>query len=301
MRRLVLAVVFGVLVTPLVHAQDPLAAARDLYASAQYDEALGVLDRLSDGSLPNEARQSIDLYRSLCLLAVGRRDDADRAIEAIIARDPLYRPDADLPPRTRAAFSDVKKRVLPDVVQQRYDEAKGTFERGEFESAAAAFQRVIDALNDPDISDAAAQPPLADLRTLAAGFHSLSLKSIPPPPPPPAPEPPPPAPEPEPPVNLPPRIYTGEEAGVRPPVTITQELPRYPGIVPFGGIKGVVEIVIDENGSVESAAMVTPVTNAYDKQVHGAANKWQYQPARVQGVAVKFRKRVLINIAPATQ
>jgi TonB family protein len=296
-RRLALAVVFGALCAPPLHAQDPLAAARDLYASAQYDEALGILDRLSEGA-PREQRQSIDLYRSLCLLAVGRRDDADRAIESIIARDPLYRPDADLPPRTRTAFSDVKKRVLPAVVQQRYDEAKRTFERGQFETAAEAFQRVIDALNDPDIGAAATQPPLSDLRTLALGFHNLSVKSIPPPPPPPAP---PVVVAPEPPVKVAPRIYTGEEAGVRAPVTLAQELPRYPGIVPFAGIKGVVEVVIGENGSVESAAMVVPVTNSYDKQVLAAVDKWQYRPATLNGVAVKFRKRVQINIAPPTQ
>jgi TonB family protein len=180
-------------------------------------------------------------------------------------------------------------------VQQRYDEAKETFERGEFESAAAAFQRVIEALNDPDIGVAAAQPPLSDLRTLATGFHNLSVKSIPPPPPPPAPEP---VPAPEPPVELPPRIYIGEEAGVRPPVTIAQDLPRYPGLVPFSGIKGLVEIVIDEKGSVESAVMVAPVSNSYDRLVLAAVHKWQYQPAMLNGVAVKFRKRVQIHIAP---
>jgi hypothetical protein len=133
------------------------------------------------------SEQSIDLYRSLCLLAVGRRDDADSAIEAIVARDPLYRPDVDLPPRTRAAFSDVKKRVLPTLVQQQYGEAKSAFEREEFETAAATFQRVIAALDDPDIRPPPRCPPLADLRTLAVGFHDLSAKSIPPPlPPPPA-------------------------------------------------------------------------------------------------------------------
>ncbi len=294
-RRLALAVLFGVLTAPPLHAQDPLSAARDLYASAQYDEALNVLDRLSDGAPPKDQRQSIDLYRSLCLLAVGRRDDADRAIEAIIARDPLYRPDADLPPRTRSAFSEVKKRVLPSVVQQRYDEAKGTFERGEFETAAAAFKRVLEALDDPDISMAASQPPLSDLRTLATGFHNLSLKSIPPPPP-----PPPAAPAPEPPVNLPPRIYTGEDAGVRAPVTVTQEMPRYPGVVRSEGIKGVIEVVIDEKGTVESATMVVAVASSYDKLVLAAVNKWQYQPATLNGVPVKFRKRVQINIAPPT-
>ena len=292
-RRIALAGLCGVLLFPLPsQAQDSLAAARDLYASAQYDEALNVLDRLSSGAPVNADRQSIDLYRSLCLLAVGRRDDADRAIEAIVARDPLYRPNVDLPPRTRAAFSDVKKRVLPAIVQQRYDEAKSAFERKEFEAAAVAFKRVIDALNDPDIGMAATQPPLSDLRTLAVGFHDLSAKSIPPPPPPP------PVAAPEPPVYVPPHIYTGDEAGVRPPVTIAQELPRYPGVVPPGGIKGIVEIMIDEKGSVESAAMVVSVVSSYDKMVLTAVNKWQFQPATLNGVAVKFRKRIQISVAP---
>ena len=71
-----------------LHAQDTLATARDLYASAEDDNALKLLERLSATS--GEEQQSIDLYRSLCLLAVGRNQDAERSIETIIARDPLY-------------------------------------------------------------------------------------------------------------------------------------------------------------------------------------------------------------------
>jgi TonB family protein len=294
-RRIALAVLFGVLTAPQLHAQDALTAARDLYASAQYDEALKILNRLSDRSSENEEQQSIDLYRSLCLLAVGRRDDANSAIEAIVARDPLYRPATDLPPRTRAAFSDVKKRVLPTIVQQQYGEARSAFEREEFETAAATFQRIIAAIDDPDIQTAAALPPLADLRTLAVGFHDLSTKSmaLPPPPPPPAP-----VAVPKPVVPAPPRIYTGEEADVRPPVTIVQDLPRFLNVVPPGGIRGVVEIVIGEHGRVESATMVVPVASSYDKLVLSAANTWQFRPALRNGAPVKFRKRIQINIAP---
>ena len=159
---------------------------------------------------------------------------------------------------------------------------------------------MIDALNDPDMGQAAQQPPLADLRTLAAGFHDLSVKAIPPPPPPPLP-----APvavvQPAPAVNLPPRIYTGEERGVRPPQTIAQELPKYPGAVPPRGVTGVVEVVINEVGNVESAAMVVPVANSYDKMVMTAASKWLYAPATMNGTPVKFRKRIQINIAPPSQ
>lgn len=295
-RRIVMCAAIGVLLAaPPLYAQDSLAAARELYASAQYDEALSILERLSAGAAADADRQSIDLYRSLCLLAVGRRDEADRAIEAIVARNPLYRPDDDLPPRTRTAFSDVKQRVLPAIVQQRYAEAKTAFERRDFEAAAAAFRNVIDALDDPALSQAAAQPPLADLRMLAAGFHDLSVKSIPPPPPPPAP-----APAPAPVAPQPPPVYTGDEEGIRPPVTVAQDMPRFPGSVPPAGLKGVIEIVIDQTGSVESAMMATPVAGSYDKTVLAAAQKWQFRPAMLNGVAVKFRKRIQINIAPPT-
>jgi TonB family protein len=279
-----------------VQAQDSIDAARELYASAQYDEALRVLERLTPAVSSTDDRQSIDLYRTLCLFAVGRRDEAERAIEAIFARDPLYRPVDDLSPRLRIAFSDAKKRVVPTVVQQLYADAKAAFDRKDFETAADEFKRVIDALNDPDIGAAASQPPLADLRTLAAGFHDLSVKAIAPPPPPPAPEPPP-----APVVAAAPKIYGGEEAGLRPPVTLAQDVPRYPGIVPAGGIRGIIEVIIDERGSVESAVMVLPVGNAYDKIVLSAATKWQFSPALLKGEPVKFRKRVQINIAPPTR
>jgi tetratricopeptide (TPR) repeat protein len=274
------------------YAQDPLTSARDLYASAQYDEALELLDRLSARTSSSDDRQSIELYRTLCLLAVGRRDDAERAIEAIIALNPLYRPDDDLSPRTRAAFSDAKRRVLPAIVQQQYAEAKAAFERKEYEAAAERFKRVIQALNDPEIGVAAKQPPLADLRTLAAGFHDLSVQAIPPPPPPLL------APAPPPVQNLPPKIYTGEEGGVRPPLTVAQELPRYPGPVPPTGFMGIIEVVVNERGTVDSAAMVVPVTNLYDKLVLVAASKWVFKPALANGVPVKFRKRLQIKIAP---
>ena len=228
-----------------LHGQETLAVARDLYASAEYAEALKLLDRLSTGSATGDEQQSIELYRSLCLLAVGRQGDAERSIEAIIMRDPLYQPGEDLSPRMRSAFTDAKKRLLPSIVQQEYAEAKGAFERKEFEVAASGFRRVVDALNDPSMGPAANQPPLADLRTLAAGFHDLSVKAVPPPPP-----------APTEPVaalaaaavaaNLPPRIYTGDERNVVPPQTVIQTLPKFPGAVPPRGVSGVIEVVVDE-------------------------------------------------------
>jgi hypothetical protein len=297
-RVAVTCLVILLLTAARLHAQDTLATARDLYASAQYDDALKLLSRLSGST--GEEQQSIELYRSLCFLAIGRNQDAERSIENIISRDPLYQPGEDLSPRMRSAFSDAKKRVLPTLVQQHYAEAKIAFERKEFDTAARGFKRVVDALNDPDMGNAANKPPLADLRTLAAGFHDLSVKAIPPPPPP--------APKAEPvapaPVAVavappsPPRIYTGEERDLVLPQTLFQALPKYPGAVPPRGVTGVVEVIIGENGSVESAAMVVPVTSSYDKMVMSATNKWVYLPAMMNGKPVKFRKRIQITVTP---
>jgi TonB family protein len=277
-------------------AQDALTVARDLYATARYEEALRVLDAV-ETTAPKATRQSADLYRTLCLLAVGRVDEADQTIEAIIARDPLFQPGDELPPRTRIAFSDARKRLLPVIVQQQYADAKAAFDRQEYETAAATFKRVLDALNEPEIQPLTAEPPLSDLRTLAAGFHDLSVKATAPPPPP----PPPPVVEAPRPVNLPPPIYGGEEPGVRAPVTLAQEMPRYPGAVPPTGIKGIVEVIIDEQGGVESMSMIEPVNAAYDKLLLNAASRWKFAPATLKGVPVKFRKRIQINVAPPSR
>jgi TonB family protein len=144
------------------------------------------------------------------------------------------------------------------------------------------------------------QSSLSDLRTLAAGFHDLSVKAIPPTAPP-APPAPPVAPVPSAPDNLAPRIYSGEDAGVRPPATIQQELPRYAAPVPPGGLKGVIEVVIDESGRVTSSTMIVPVGTSYDNILLQAANKWRFLPATINSAAVKFRKQIHINIAPPTR
>ncbi|MBI2186830.1 MAG: hypothetical protein HYU37_06845 [Acidobacteria bacterium] len=284
-------VVMMLATSPRLHGQDPLASARQLYAAAEYEEALRVLDGLP-AAAAREERQTAELYRALCFVALGRRADADRALETLVTQNPMYRPADDLSPRLRAAFTDARRRVLPVVVQQQYAEAKTAYDRKMFVDAATGFRRVIDVLNDPDMAQSASQPPLADLRTLASGFHDLSVKAIAPPPPP----PPPPAP-----VVLPPRIYTGDEREVVPPVAIHQELPRFPGAVRPGGVKGVVEVLIDEGGAVESASMLVPTIASYDKLLLAAASRWLYYPATVDGKPVKFRKRIQVTINEPSQ
>ena len=66
---------------------------RDLYASANYEQALALLDRLKQESPASpDAAVAIEQYRALCLLALNRRAEAETAIESVYAIDPVFRP-----------------------------------------------------------------------------------------------------------------------------------------------------------------------------------------------------------------
>jgi tetratricopeptide (TPR) repeat protein len=164
-------------------AQESLASARQLYASADYRSALTMLNTLLTATPSPQERQSIELYRTLCLVAIGNNDEANKSIEAMVSRDPLYRPNMDeVPPRLRTVFSDARKRLLPALIQERYVIAKTAFDRGDMKIASDGFTQVLLALADPDIAVAAKQPPLADLRVLASGFNDLTVRALTPPP-----------------------------------------------------------------------------------------------------------------------
>jgi TonB family protein len=156
---------------------------------------------------------------------------------------------------------------------------------------------VLDAMADPDVVAAVSQPPLSDLRTLAVGFKDLATTAATPPPLPTAPpvavavqatvpSPPP-----------PPKVYSNADADIVPPVALRQELPPYPGQVPIAR-QGMIEVLIDETGAVESAMMRLSVSNSYDNLALAAAKTWRYRPATLNGAPVKYRKAVQVTIKP---
>jgi len=277
-------------------AQESLASARQLYASADYRSALTMLNTLLSASPSPQERLSIELYRTLCLVAIGNNDEANKSIEAMVSRDPLYRPNMDeVPPRLRTVFSDARKRLLPALIQERYVIAKAAFDRGDMKIASDGFTQVLLALADPDIAVAAKQPPLADLRVLASGFNDLTVRALTPPPVPVVPmtvqAPPPQMPA----APRQPAVYSQEDKNVMPPVMVRQDIPQYPGRVTFDR-SGVLEVVIDINGAVESATMLEGVEALYNRLLLTAAKGWTYQPARLDGAPVKYRKRIQITL-----
>lgn len=288
-------IVAWLLMTRVAFAQDQLAAARDLYASARYDEALNVLNGLrADGSLPTERVRSVEQYRSLCLLALGRSNEALSAIEAVVGADPFYRPDeADASPRVRAAFTDVRRRMLPGLANVEYTAAKAAYDRKDYANAAEHFRRVLTLVNDPDMREHEQQ----DLAKLASGFLELSVAASAPPPAP-TPEPKPAAPA----APDPLRVYSAEHPGLVAPVTVKQEMPRVPKDL-LGRLRprGVMEIVINQVGRVEQAGLRQSIHPTYDGLILSAVKDWRYQPAMHEGRPVKFRKVIEVLFDPTAR
>jgi hypothetical protein len=277
--------------------QGPLNTAKDLYASARYDEALSVLNGLRVGDAAD--RRSVEQYRSLCLLALGRASEAETAIAAVVAADPTYRPGDSESPRVRATFTDVRKRLLPDITATRYQSAKALYDRKEWAAAEDQFRIVLALIDDPDNNGR-----LGDLRVLTVGFLELSARAAAPPPAPvepaPAPAAPPAsAPEPAPAAPegpVPGKIYTVEDEMVRPPVVVKQDIPSIPvNLMTIAKPRGLVEVVIDEQGRVVGITMRGSIHPSYDAMILGAARDWKYQPAQFNGQPVKFRR--LISVA----
>ena len=268
-----------------VLAQESVQSAQALYASAAYDEALAVLDRLRTAEPSPSEAHAINQQRALCLLALGRAQDAEQAITAVVQADPAYRPDeTSTSPRVRAAFRDVRARLLPGIVQAEYADARRLYDEKTWADAAAAFQRVAALAADPDLGEAQIAA-LADVRVLADGFAKLSEAGATPPPPP-APEP---APaEPPAPVIDYEAVYDGSSPGVTPPVTLRQDLPRWTSAT------GALEVIITAQGVIERATIIQPIATLFDRKILDATKHWRYRPASLNGKPVRYKKTIKI-------
>ncbi len=289
--RLAVLLAFVAIPVRVSAADGSITAARELYASASYDEALTMLNGLATSVNALADRQAIDLYRTLCLVALGRSGDADKAIEAMIQRDPLYHASSDdISPKLMSAFTEARKRMLPSIIQKEYADAKAAFDKQDWPAATAGFTLVLKGIADPDVTALAGAPPLSDLKTLASGFRDLSVKNTPPPAPPPAPKP----------VYPVKAVYGPEDSFVMPPVTVQQKVPKYPGNV-FKETSGTVEFTVDETGAAVSPVVKTSIDSNYDSLLVAAVKKFQYQPATLEGKPVKYLKRLTITVSPTPQ
>jgi TonB family protein len=272
--------------------ETALVDAKRFYESADYEEALKVLD-----SAPGVRRDpEAAAYRVFCLIALGRASEAKAGVEAIVKADPLFRvSDAQVSPRLRSFFDEIRKPLLPDLARQTYATAKAAFDRKEWTAAVAEFDRAIALLGELG----AAAPGAEDLKFLAANFRDLAKASIEPPKPPP---PPPPAEKvetkaPEKPVE--PEIYGVQHTTVKRPVSLSKPVPdwRPVGVEERMVFEGVLEVIVNERGKVDSARMLRPAHPRYDTELLKMALNWSFKPATKDGVAVKYRYAMAISLA----
>ena len=315
-------------------AQDSLTAAKDLYASAAYEDALSTLTRLTEGggAAPDVARQ-VDEYRAFCLYALGRTGEAESVAETMIRRDPMMKLDSpDVSPRLEVMFSTVRKRLLPSLIRERFKTARTALEQknlSEAEPQLAEAKLMIADAEKLAIKDEG----LADLSVLVDGFLQLvrstadqrqataqaAAATVPQESPavmPPAPRRteaapaaaprrteavPAPAPRRTEPVSAPAsaaRVYTVDDVGIVPPTVINQRMPAMtPDLVRITkamNTSAVVEIVIDEKGDVVDANIIKSVNTSFDSIVITAARRWKYRPALKDGVPVRYVKTLIL-------
>jgi TonB family protein len=262
-------------------AQDSLQSAKDLYASAAYDDALSVLGRLR----LSQPKPEVEQYRVLCLVALGRQSEAEATVRGVVEKDPSFVPDAsEVSPRIQELFARTRKELLPDIARRMYVSAKAALDRKDRAAAQAGFDELLKVI---DSQGPTLEGALPELRLLAAGFLDLS-RALP-------------APASEAPVPVTEPLKSAKTSDLTPPVAIRQVMPQW---VPSdtlgrqGTFTGAVLVSISASGRVEAAVIQRSIHPAYDRLLLQAARAWEYQPARSDGTAVASEQLVQVQLKP---
>ena len=264
-------------VTTTAAAQETLAKAKALYDAAAYEEALTLL---APEQVP-EAQQ----YKALCMLALGRSQDATGAVETLVSATPTFEPSADdLPPRFVTLVADAKRKLLPGIARRTFTEGREQFRSGDHEEALRKFDLVMTLTSSPLLKET---PDAEDLRTLASGFIDLARASA--------------AARPEPKAPEPPKVAEAAAPGVPPdvvqPTAIRQPIPPIPsGVNGLGSPTASVRVEIGTDGKVVGAVMQQSAHPLYDRMVLQAARDWLYTPAMLNGRPVPSEKVVTIQL-----
>jgi tetratricopeptide (TPR) repeat protein len=272
---------------------NALATAKALYESASYEAALELLAEVDKP----DALEQIEVYRALCLLALGRTEEAERSLARIVLRKPLYTFDeSEMPPRLVALFKEVRKRTLPAAARELYLQAKASYDNERFDAATAELKDLLAVLADAGAADDDGR--LADLKMLAEGFLRLSNaeaaarkvsrqtekaettseES-----------------------TSAPAVYSSLDKDVSPPLELERKTPAWNPPDPVTRkttFQGLLEVVIDEQGRVESAVLKKPIFAFYNALLLASTRQWRFQPAMRNGIAVKYRKEFEIVLRP---
>jgi hypothetical protein len=267
---------------------------------------------------PDVARQAEE-YRAFCLYALGRTGEAESVAESLIRREPLVRLGAaDASPRVESMFTDVRRRLLPSLIRERYRAARAAVDQKRFAAAEpplAEAHRMIAEAEKIGVKDEG----LADLSVLVDGFlqlirsnaekmaaqPTLAAAAAPP------------APAPGGPAAstpsraegsaaaaapaaaaVPPRVYAAEDEGVTPPLVIEQRMPamtvEMQQVAKSVKNRGMLDVVIDESGRVAEVTMRQSLNATIDALIVRTARNWKYRPAIKDGTPVRYLKTLIL-------
>jgi TonB family protein len=266
-RCLVVLLVFASLAAGQDQVSE-LGEAKRLYDSADYLAALATMAAIDSDAMSREQAAEKALYEALCLIALDNKPLAEARVKEMVQADPLFRSSPKLPPKVTAFIDNVVDQLRPSLVHEHFAAGRALFDQADYTAALHEFGIVADLTKD-DTS-----PTLADMRTLADGFSQAARAWL---------------------------AAPTEPPGVEPPVTLRQNLPAVPPTLAQhfgpGTLSGVLELTINEQGSVESVTVVKSIHPAYDVLLVTAAKQWKYRPAMQNGVPVPFVKRLDVNVA----
>jgi TonB family protein len=262
--------------------------AKRLYEAAAFENALQVL-----GELDSEVGGSEDVleYKALCLLALGRSDEAQAVADALVTRLPIFVPlGEEVSPRFMMLLNDSRRRLLPDITKRLFTAGREQFRATDKIAARESFEMVIHLTDDSTWKDSS---EAEDLRMLASGFLDLvnaptksadatpSLDAAPVPPLSPA--------------SIAAPMTARQKTELQPPLPIQQVFPKWrpaDAVTAQRRFVGAVRIRIGQDGHVMSATIEVATDPDYDKQLLEAAKSWRYVPGRRNGEPIEMEKLV---------
>jgi TonB-like protein len=319
MRPILIIGVVLVAAGPRLSAQDTISAAKDLYASAAYEDALSTLSRMDGGSTAPEIARQVDQYRAFCLYALGRTREAESIAESMVRKQPLAGLDADASPRLETMFAGVRKRLLPSLIRERFRTARSALDQKNFSDAEPPLSEarllIVEAgklgVNDDGLADlgvlvggflelirSAAEQRTSPQPAMAAASMAAGPAAAP------RPVAPAPAAAARPAASTAPvaeaggRIYVLDDEGVSPPVVLQQRMPamtlEMKQITKALHSTGMIDVVIDEAGNVVDATIRQSLNSSFDTLMVRSALHWKYRPAIKDGVPVRYVKTLVL-------
>jgi tetratricopeptide (TPR) repeat protein len=270
-------------------AQNDLGEAKAKYEEAAYEDALTTLTKASVSTTAD--RVQLEQYRALCLIALGRIPEAERAVVALVDADPTYvLPSSVASPRVLAMVAEIRRKELPGIARRVLDSGRAAYEAKDMPRAQRQFDLLLKLLDDPLMED---RPEREDLRAVARGFSTLLVA---------APAPRLPAAETERSAAPPAAPPAPAAASTFVPAAVIQETlpiwtPPNPSVA-RNEYTGAVKVRIGTDGRVKAATMDRPTHPAYDTALLNTARSWLYKPAMQNGTPIESERVIAVRLRP---